>query len=213
MPMLRFSLLTLAALVAAVAVACAALINASPLIASLSWSATVLGLALAAVAAVLSTSKRRGFWTGFAIVGWAFTILTISPLSGDLQSSLLTTALVQRAARAMPQAQEMAIFPPAPVYYTPYAQTLPDGSVTVASPAAPKMNVSSPAPPPVPASAAPAIVSYPVTTYAPYLAPASRRFSESFVQIGEALSVLILALAGGLLGQYLMVRNERRAVA
>src|SRR5687767_13850426 len=102
--MLRFSLRALAGAVTLFGLACAALINASPLISSLSWTATVAGLALATVAAVLSTSRRRAFWTGFAIVGWVFTIVTVSPLLGRLQTSLFTTALLERAASAMPQA-------------------------------------------------------------------------------------------------------------
>ena len=208
--MLRFSLLTLAAFVTAIAVACAAMINASPLISSLAWTLTVLALAFASVAAVLA-SQRRGFWTGFAIVGWVFTFVTVSPLLGHLQqTSLFTTALLERAASAMPQAQGIGGLPAAPVYtpITMYAKPTPTAPVTVVAPASP--NVPGYRPPPPPISSAPAIASYPVTTYAPYdVAPAAAQFRESFVRIGQALWVLVLALAGGLLGQYLMVRNER----
>lgn len=230
--MLRFSLRTLAGAVTTIGLACAALINASPWISSLSWTATVLGLALAAVAAALSTSSRRGFWTGFAIVGWVFTVITNSPMFGDLQTSLFTTALLQRAAMAMPQAQDTLPLPSTSVYPNPPYTPTTSYVVQATSPSAPvyqpPATSSTPtySPPPAPTALAPtdryadyynrqqqapAIVAYPVTTYTPYVAPVASQFRESFVQIGQALWVLVLAFAGGLLGQFIVARNRTRA--
>lgn len=117
--MLRFSLLTLAGFVAAVGMGCAALIHASPLMSSLAWTITVFALMLATLVAVLGKSRRRGFWTGFAIVGWLFTLITSSPLFGRPQTPLLTTRVLEYAALQMPQARQATPLPP-PVY-SPYA--------------------------------------------------------------------------------------------
>ncbi len=206
--MLRFSLRTLAAVVATVGLACAALINASPWISSLSWTATVLGLALATVAAVLSTSRRRGFWAGFAIVGWVFTFITVSPMLGRLQTSLITTALLESAASEMPQA---ASLPPGEVGYRPttsyYVQPTP-ALPARAYPSTSSMPTYNPQPPPTPLP--PPIVAYPVTTYVP---PVATQFRESFVHIGQALCVLVFALAGGSQGHFIVARNDRLAQA
>jgi hypothetical protein len=232
--MFRFSLRTLAGAVTAIAMACAALIYASPWIASLAWTLTVLGLALASVAAVLSTSSRRGFWTGFAIVGWLYAVVTVSPMLGDLQGSLFTTALVQRAAQAMPAPKSSpgtagplhsyqtaatsyvvapALSLPSPVYASGSPASMPmqrgfgPEDTSGAAPATSSMPTYSPQPALAPL---PPAAIYPVTSYAPSAIAASR-FSESFVEIGQALWVLAFALLGGLLGQYLVTRQSRAA--
>jgi hypothetical protein len=203
--MLRFSLRTLAAVVTIIGLACAALINASPWISSLSWTATVLALALATVAAVLSTSRRRGFWTGFAIVGWVFTFITVSPILGHLPSSLITTALLESAASVMPQAQGTTDLPLTPVY-TPTTSYYVKPGPGYRSPSTSSMPTYNPPPPATPLP--PAIATYPVTTYTPYVAPVATRFRESFIHIGQALWVLLLALGGGLLGRFIVARNN-----
>ncbi len=234
--MFHFSLRALAGAITVIALACAALIYASPWIASLAWTVTVLGLALATVAAVLSTSPRRGFWTGFAIVGGLYAFVTVSPMLGKLHGSLFTTALVQLAAKAMPAAKSSpgtpgslhsygmpatsyvvgpAITGSASVYVSGSPTTMPtqpgfgpeEGSG--AAPATSSMPTYNPAPPPAPLPTA----IYPVTTYTPPLTVAASQFTESFVEIGEALWVLVFALAGGLLGQCLVARPSRAALS
>jgi hypothetical protein len=230
--MFHFSLRALAGAITAIALACAALIYASPWTASLAWTVTVLGLALATVAAVLSTSHRRGFWTGFAIVGWLYAFVTVSPMLGQLQGSLFTTALMQLAAKAMPAPKSSpgtpgslhsygtpttsyvvgpAITASTPVYASGSPTSMPtqlgfgleDGSG--AAPSTSSRPTYSPAPAPVPL---PPAAIYPVTTYTPSAIAASR-FAESFIEIGQALWVLAFAMVGGLMGQCLVARQSR----
>jgi hypothetical protein len=93
--MLHYSLRTLGAAVTAIAIGCAALLNANHWIASTGWTLVFVVLSLATIAAVLT---RRGFWTGFAIAGWLYVLVGIGPLSGNFNGNLLTTSALQWSA-------------------------------------------------------------------------------------------------------------------
>ena len=97
----RFSLLELAGLVALVAVCCAALAYASPLVSGIVWSATFLILAFAAIATVLRSQPQRSWWIGFTIIGWLYVLALTGPLSG-LGKFVDSNGLLEKAARQMP---------------------------------------------------------------------------------------------------------------
>ena len=77
------------------------LLNASPWIASIAWTVVLVVLAFAVVAAI---ATRRGFPTGFAVVGWLYVLLAMGALFDNLAGVLATTKLLNLAAQAMPQA-------------------------------------------------------------------------------------------------------------
>lgn len=68
----RFSLLALFGVVAAVAVACAALTNPTPLWACVVETGVIATLTYAVLAAVFRREMRRAFWIGVSIIGWGY---------------------------------------------------------------------------------------------------------------------------------------------
>jgi hypothetical protein len=65
------------------------------------WAATLFSLALAGLVASLvgiafQRGHRRAFWTGFAIAGWAYWLVALSPWVGDVVGPrLVTTGLLE----------------------------------------------------------------------------------------------------------------------
>ena len=78
--MVRFSLRTLAIAVAAVAIACFALVNANVWTAMSASTVVFLLLSLATVLAILPDGPRRSFWIGFAVLGWIYSLVGIGPI-------------------------------------------------------------------------------------------------------------------------------------
>ena len=201
--MLRYSLRTLIAAVSVVGVACAALLNAAPWIASTAWTLAWLVLALATVAAVLGAPARRGFWTGFAILGWTYLFVSMGPMDAGFRGTLWTTAILQKASAAAPQS---VVNVQQPVFTTYTITTAPNGIS-----ARPQMSAPPP-PPPVP-----------TTTYSPSpqlarltlrgLNVPNENFVQAFQHIGQALWTMLFAFIGGLFGASLVARNNRPAPA
>jgi hypothetical protein len=106
---MRYTLPTLAAVVTGIAIACAALLKANAWIASTAWTLLFLLLSWATVAAILAAPRRRGFWAGFAVVGWLYLVVGIGPFSAYHQGNLLTTASLHWAGQHLPQADEVLI--------------------------------------------------------------------------------------------------------
>jgi len=90
---LQFSLLALGAMVAFVAVACVAVMNASLLWATVIHTASVLVLFMSLVAIVYRRGPARAFWVGFAIFGWGYFVLLDDSLLGDRMQDMATTTL------------------------------------------------------------------------------------------------------------------------
>ena len=78
---LQFSLLSLFGLVALTALACTALMNASPLWASTWFTLTIL-LLLPATLAAIFRPRNRAFWLGFVLFGWAYLFFAFGPWGG-----------------------------------------------------------------------------------------------------------------------------------
>jgi hypothetical protein len=104
----RFSLKALGGFVALTALGCAALIKAGPWTARVCWSATLLFLVFAILAALCLRDASRSFWIGAAVSGWVYLLLIAGPFSRNFDDKLLTTSLSQWAARAMPQAKPLS---------------------------------------------------------------------------------------------------------
>jgi hypothetical protein len=99
----RFSLLGLAGLVAVIAMSCASLAYASPTVSGIAWSAALLTMMFATVAAVLSAPAGRSWWFGFAVFGWLYLITLVGPLS-SLSGWVRVDMLLETLATKMPKA-------------------------------------------------------------------------------------------------------------
>lgn len=184
--MLRYSLRTLGAAVTGIAIGCAALLNAKPWVASTAWTLVFITLALASVATVLSAPDRRGFWTGFAVVGWLYLLVGIGPFSGYHNSSLLTTTALHRVATALPEKSGQV----------PANVTLLSGLEFLAIDATIPGN---------PVNRRSGWVSYPPM-------PSMTEPAQSFVQVGQAIWTVLLALLGGWCGAFIVARRTRAVV-
>jgi hypothetical protein len=96
----RFSLRALAAFIGIIAIYCAALVNASPMLARGAVLATVVILMLAIAAAV---ETRSAFWRMFAIWGCLYVLLAFC-LPDSLAVRPLTEGLLAAAGKQFPQA-------------------------------------------------------------------------------------------------------------
>lgn len=90
----RLSFLGLMVIVSLVTVAFAALRNASP-----AWAGSILLLtlgllAVAVLGVIYRREERRAYWLGFALFGWGFAALTLSPWSKP--EALPSTGLLDR---------------------------------------------------------------------------------------------------------------------
>ncbi len=78
----QFSLMTLAGVVAFVAIACAALVYASALWSSILFTSVIVWLILAMLAAIYRQGSARAFLVGSAICGWTYLLLVFWPVFG-----------------------------------------------------------------------------------------------------------------------------------
>lgn len=213
MPRARYSIASLVVLIAVSAFALAALRQHTPLWASAAFTGMLGVLLAASIGAFRADEPRRTFWLGFALCGWVYGIVTFAPgADTTLAPQLLTTQLVEKFAPSEAGAYSFA-------YSTP---TMPKPSLAPVAPPTPGMALSStPRPaPPATASASTTTVMTNIQTgrlvqvntpqpqqtvaaqgntlsYVKRLALAPVPNAE-FVRIGKALSVLAVALLGGL---------------
>ncbi|HEV3116941.1 MAG TPA: FG-GAP-like repeat-containing protein, partial [Gemmataceae bacterium] len=83
----RFSIASLLGIVVFLAVALAALREATELCDSALFSAAVALLLVSVLLGVYRTERKRAFWLGFALFGWAYLVLTLVP---HIEQRLLT---------------------------------------------------------------------------------------------------------------------------
>ncbi len=99
---MRFSLLSLFGLLAFCALCLGALANASYLLASAFFSATLVVLSAAVIAAMVGSGQARTFWLAFAVFGWGHFILALGPWFDDHTGEfMLTRHLVDSLGTAM----------------------------------------------------------------------------------------------------------------
>jgi hypothetical protein len=193
----RFSLLSLAGATAVIGVACASLVNASDLVSRLVWGATLLCLTFALLCALLAAPARRGFWVGFAVVGWLYVLFTYGPLS-DLANVTSFDPLLKVAAEAMPQAkqrQSVTIAVDPSESYSIAAERFFLG-IDAGQGTSPKA-----------VDGALRFLSVQAR------AAANTEFIESFVRISHAFIALLLAIVGGVSGHFIRRRSSPVASA
>jgi hypothetical protein len=193
---LQFSIKALLCLTIFVAVACAALLNASELWASATCTVTLAVLLVAVLLSVFRRGPSRAFWLSFAVFGWAYVLLIFWPAPDPgltCQRHLLTTKLSNWAYfKLLPLVRTP---PPEPIPMAPVGNYSSGGGrykftdkyvITVPN--------AAPAPPAPPAP--------PRTYYPDYTA---------FLTIAEWLWTLSLAMLGGVLARYFYATRERKA--
>ena len=188
----RFSLLGLAGATVVIAVACASLVNASALVSSLIWGATLLCLTFALLCAMLSAPARRGFWVGFAVVGWLYALCVYGPLFG-LANVTSLDPLLRMAGEAMPQAKQTQTLTilPLPETYVADTGTILLGIADASQGTSPK--------------AVDLDLKY---MSVPALTGKDSDFIDSFVRVSHAFVALLLGIVGGVSGHFI----RRRAV-
>jgi hypothetical protein len=191
----RFSLLGLAGSITAIAIGCASLVNASVLVSRLVWGGTLLCLTFALLCALLAAPARRGFWVGFAVVGWLYVLFAYGLLS-DLANVTSLEPVLKLAAERMPQAKRLQ-------------------SVTIAVDpsqsyllAANKLLLATDASQKADPMAVDVAVRY-LSVNASSVGNAD--FIESFVRISHALIALLVGIAGGITGH--IIRRRATPVA
>ena len=95
MKLLQFSLPTLLLLVAATAFAFAALRSMSDVWASAVFTLSLAVQCVAILMAIFHAGGRRAFWTAFAVVGWAYSLVAFSPFFKSESPELLTSKLLK----------------------------------------------------------------------------------------------------------------------
>jgi hypothetical protein len=89
----RFSIASLMAFVVLLAVGMAAMRNPTKLWASLLLSIALVVLAIALLGSLFGHGLRRSFWSGFAICGWLYLIVSCAPwFTTEIAPFLFTTA-------------------------------------------------------------------------------------------------------------------------
>lgn len=92
----RFTLRALLGLVSFVAVGCASLLRATPVVASIACGSTLLLLFATIPLCVYRTGERRAFWLGFALFGLGYYVIACGPWQPpgtDLQVTRLRARL------------------------------------------------------------------------------------------------------------------------
>jgi hypothetical protein len=79
MTRLRFTLAQLMALVLCLGLCFAALRNADPFVASVTFTLTTLTISTALVCALIGKGRARTAWIGFAVFGWAYLLIDLLP--------------------------------------------------------------------------------------------------------------------------------------
>ena len=99
---LQFSLGSLSAIVAVVAVLLAALIHPTGLLGSAALTGDVTLLVFATLALAAGGGPDRRFWLGFTVVGWAYFVLVFAePFKLEIGQYLLTSHLLRWAGGGM----------------------------------------------------------------------------------------------------------------
>jgi hypothetical protein len=185
----RFSLLSLAGATALIGIACASLVNASAVVSRLCWGGTLLCLTFALLCALLAAPARRGFWVGFAVVGWLYVLFAYGPLS-DLANLTSLDPPLNAAAEAMPQAKRL------PTVDSSENHALVVGRLLLAGEDASQ-------------GATPAAVNRKYRLSVRGSSVSNSNFIDSFVRISHAFIALLLGIVGGISGHCIRRRSTR----
>jgi hypothetical protein len=183
---IRFTIASLLGVVVFVAVAFAALREATDLWDSGVFNLTLLTLLSAVLLATHCTDRKRASWLGFALFGWAYLVASLVP---PVESRLLTTKGLAYVDSKLSDR----------VIAVTFSVTTPGGSTTAGravqalafSPDGKTLAVKSPG----------AVRLWNVTTGRPVAGPYGT--TENFIRIGHSLIALVMGWLGGCLSRRL----------
>jgi len=186
----RFKIRSLLGIVLFVAIAIAALRASND-----AWDSSVLGLTLltllaAVLLAVHRTDRRRAYWLGFTLFGWAYLIASLIPLIGPRLPTTMGLAFIDSKIRGR-ETTISAVFG----YPSTYSPVSGNGYTL------PVYNL--------PTSMQGNIWLWDSTTGK--LVPGQVGTTEIFLRIGHSFLALVLAFVGGRLSRYLYGTGERQA--
>jgi hypothetical protein len=188
----RFSIASLLGLVLFAAVAVAALRAGSDLWDSIVLTLMLGALLIAVLLCVHRAEKRRAFWLGFGLFGWAYLLASFIP---QVESRLLTT-------RALAYLDSQVARAPAPILAT--FNIFGSGSGNQVSSVTATFSPAATAPSPTQRQG---VLLMDMMT-GKFL-PATGGTSENFVRIGHLLIAFMLAVLGGQVSRFLYVRSHQ----
>jgi hypothetical protein len=106
----RTSIAGLIGFIGACGAGLAALRGASLLSVSLTLSAALTALTLGLAGVIYRRGRRRAFWVGFCVCGWAYAFFALSPYARSIRNVLVTTAVLNLSEESVIP----AVPPPAP---------------------------------------------------------------------------------------------------
>jgi hypothetical protein len=175
----RFSIRQLLAATALVGLGCLALVKSSALVAAATTGAVALILVAAVVLAIYRSESSRAFWTGFAIFGWSYLVLSYGPIfsenSGPFGGRMVTARLSTALFNSMhdsPPVQQPTFFYTTTATAVPYSNTVP--------------------PPPTMA-----IAPRPTPAYRFQIASATGPDLADFLSVAHCLWAVLIAFCGG----------------
>jgi hypothetical protein len=209
----QFSLKTLAGMVAFAAVACCSLIYASQAWSAVLYTAAIVLLAFATLAAAYHRQRVRAFWLGCAVCGWLYVLLVLGPLPGtrqmaspgqlNIDSELATTHLARWVyANVLPKLRT----PPSAISSVKlkFAPQGASGEATLekvyvtGSGVVTRLDVD---------TVLSVVTGETLATLSPASAVSRYPDETSFVRVSHALWTWLFALAGGLAGSWLYSRQ------
>lgn len=202
--MLRYSLATLCLALLYVSVACAALVNATPLWQSVAITMAIAVMVAGTLAAVYWRERAREFAIGFAVTGWIYFILaytTVVPIRSQLITQMANDALyaaIHEQQAVGPYAVSVRML------QTPSGPVTTQSLVYTAPPAPAEVPLTLPQPAPAPLAAAP-VMQLPPRPVAITAPPVD---AYSFGNIGHSIWVVLVACLGGAVAQLFSRRSR-----
>jgi hypothetical protein len=194
------------AVVACIGLACVALARANAIWASVMFTAALAVISLGLLAAILRRGAKQAYWIGFALFGWLYLWMAHWPaefssesrLQTDQNGTLASTRLLAYAyiewlpkIRETPASTPAAPYVPGSTGYTGMPNAVGGGYGAFGGPGAGGGGMGST----LVVTTPPAVVSYPAL--------------HEFMRVGHSLFIIILAVLGGTLGNYLYQTRDR----
>jgi hypothetical protein len=190
----RISIAGLLGVVLFIAVALAALLASTPAWDSGTLGLTSLSLLTAVLLAVHRTDRRRAFWLGFGLFGWAYLVASLIPPIGSRLPTTIGLAFIDSKIPGRQTSWVVPLLPYPGTYTNTYVASPVQGYVIT-----PQANDLS-------TSIQNNVWLWDTTTVKLLAGPNGT--TENFIRIGHSLLALVLAFVGGHLSRYVYGRGR-----